>query len=131
MPMPAEILSEYLKTMETFPSAEVLERFFARDIVHEEFPNRLFAEGRRNDLAALLAASQRAPDVLKSQTYRLRRAIVSGDEVAAEIEWTGVLRRAMGSVPEGASLRAAVAQFFSFRDGKIQSIRNYDCYYPF
>lgn len=131
MASPAEVLRQYLKTIETFPSPEVLGGFFAPDVVHEEFPNRLFPEGRRNDLAAMLAASQRGPEVLSSQSYRLRRALVSGDEIAAELEWTGVLRRGFGSVPAGASLRAAVAQFFSFREGKIRSVRNYDCYYPF
>jgi ketosteroid isomerase-like protein len=128
---PAEILDDYLKTIATFPSADVLGNFFAPDVVHEELPNRLFPEGRRNDLAALLAASQRGPEILASQSYHLRRAIVSGDEVAAELEWTGTLRRGFGNVPAGASLRAAVAQFLSFRDGKIRSLRNYDCYYPF
>jgi predicted ester cyclase len=128
---PTEILGEYLKTIATFPPAEVLGDFFTPDVAHEEFPNRLFPEGRRNDLAALLAASQRGREILASQSYHLRRAIVSGDELAAELEWTGTLRRGFGNVPAGASLRAAVAQFFSFRDGKIRSLRNYDCYYPF
>ena len=131
MPQPPEILADYLKTIEAFPPPDVLAGFFAPDAVHEEFPNRLFPEGRRNDLAAMLAASQRGPEVLSSQRYRLRQAIVSGDQIAAELEWTGVLRRGFGSVPAGASLRAAVAQFFTFRDGKIRSVRNYDCYYPF
>src|SRR5687768_9402886 len=121
-----EILSAYLKTIETFPSPEVLGEFFTPDVVHEEFPNRLFPEGRRNDLAAMLAASQRGPEVLSSQRYDLRRAIVRGDEIAAELEWTGVLRRGIGSVPAGASLRAAVAKFFTLQDGKIRSVRNYD-----
>lgn len=131
MKEPTQILDDYLKTIESFPPPEVLAAFFAPDVVHEEFPNRWFPEGRRNDLTTMLAASRRAPEVLASQNYRLRRAIVSGDDVAAELEWTGVLRRDLGSLPAGASLRAAVAQFFSLRAGKIRSVRNYDCYYPF
>lgn len=131
MTTPAQILSQYLKTIETFPPPEVLGGFFAPDVVHEELPNRLFPEGRRNDLAAMLAASQRGPEVLSSQSYRLRRAIVSGDEIAAELEWSGVLRRGFGTVPAGTSMRAAVAQFFTLHEGKIRSVRNYDCYYPF
>lgn len=126
-----EILGEYLKTIEAFPAADVLGDFFTPDVVHEEFPNRLFPEGRRNDLAALLAASRRGPEILASQRYHLRRAIVSGDEIAAELSWTGVLRRGYGNVPAGASLRAEVAQFFSLSEGKIRSLRNYDCYHPF
>jgi ketosteroid isomerase-like protein len=42
-----------------------------------------------------------------------------------------VLRSGFGQLAAGAQLRAAIAMFFTFRNGKIASIRNYDCYYPF
>jgi ketosteroid isomerase-like protein len=57
--------------------------------------------------------------------------VAEGDEVATEIEWSGVLKVGFGAVAAGTTMRAAIGMFFTFRDGKIASVRNYDCYYPF
>jgi ketosteroid isomerase-like protein len=104
--------------------------FFTDDVVQHEFPNRLFAGGRRHDLAAMLAASDKGRQILASQRYEVRHTVVEGNRVAAEIEWTGVLSLGYGPLAAGATMRAALAMFFTFRDGKIASIHNYDCYYP-
>jgi hypothetical protein len=48
-----------------------------------------------------------------------------------ELEWTGVLAVAFGALPAGAAINADMAMFLTFRDGKIVSQRNYDCYPPF
>jgi predicted ester cyclase len=124
-------LQKYLRAVEDFAPADVLASFFTDDVVQREYPNRLFAGGRQHDLAAMLAASSRGRQILQSQRYELRNAIVQGDRLAAEIEWTGVLRSGFGPVPAGATMRAALGMFFTFRGGKIASIHNYDCYYPF
>jgi len=55
----------------------------------------------------------------------------SGDEVAVELEWKGVLAVPLGNLPAGYEMKADVAMFLTFRDGKIVSQRNYDCYAPF
>ena len=124
-------LERYLRAVETFAPPDVMRSFFTADIVQEELPNRLFASGRRHDLAAMLAASEKGAALLASQKYVLKKAVAEGDDVAAEIEWTGVLKVGFGAVAAGTTMRAALGMFFTFRDGKIASIRNYDCYYPF
>ncbi len=35
------------------------------------------------------------------------------------------------NLPAGGEMKAFVAMFLTFRDGKIVSQRNYDCYLPF
>jgi len=35
------------------------------------------------------------------------------------------------NLPAGSEMKAFVAMFLTFRDGKIISQRNYDCYPPF
>ena len=50
---------------------------------------------------------------------------------AAEVEWTGVLDTPFQDLPAGYEMRAYIGMFFTFRDGKIVSQRNYDCYPPF
>ena len=127
----AAFLERYLAALETFAPPDVLCAFFAPEVVQEEFPNRLFASGRRHDLAAMMAAAEKGPALLASQKYRLKKVVAEGDEVAAEIEWSGVLKVGFGAVAAGSTMRAALGMFFTFRDGKIASVRNYDCYYPF
>jgi ketosteroid isomerase-like protein len=65
---------------------------------------------------------------MQSQTYGVQRVIESGNEVAIELEWTAV---PVVNLPAGSSMKAFVAMFLTFRDGKIASQRNYDCYPPF
>jgi ketosteroid isomerase-like protein len=124
-------LNRYLHALQSFAPPDVLRGFFAPDVVQEEFPNRLFAAGRRHDLSAMMAASEKGPALLQRQTYVLKKVIVDGDEIAAEIEWTGMLKVGFGAVAAGTTMRAALGMFFTFRDGRIASVRNYDCYYPF
>jgi ketosteroid isomerase-like protein len=61
----------------------------------------------------------------------VRRIIEAGDELAVELEWVGVLAISVMDLPAGSEIKAFVAMFLTFRDGKIVSQRNYDCYPPF
>lgn len=61
----------------------------------------------------------------------MQRAIEAGDEVAVELEWRGILAVPMMSMAAGSEMRAFVAMFLTFREEKIISQRNYDCYPPF
>ncbi len=131
MEHPVDVLRRYLQALEQFAAPAVLREFFTPDAVQQEMPNRLFPEGRQSVLSTMMDASEKGRKVLSTQRYVLRRAIADGDEVATEIEWTGVLREGFGRVPAGSSLRASLAIFFTFDGGKIASVRNYDCYYPF
>ena len=126
-----DLLNRYLRSIEAFAPPDVLATYFTKDAVQLEFPNRLFPAGRRHDLATMMTASEKGAQILSSQQYVLRNAVAQGDEVAAEIEWTGVLRTGFGQLEAGATLRAALGMFFTFREGRIASVRNYDCYYPF
>jgi hypothetical protein len=52
---------------------------------------------------------------MQSQTYGVQRVIESGNEVAIELEWTAV---PVVNLPAGSSMKAFVAMFLTFRDGK-------------
>ena len=127
----SETLRRYLAAIESFAPREEVESFFTPDAVQQEHPNRLFAEGRSNDLATMMAAYDKGSKLLSDQKYVLRSLLAQGDQLAAEIEWTGTLRVGFGSLAPGSSIRAALSMFFTFRADRITSIRNYDCYYPF
>ena len=128
-----ELAREYLRAVESMGPVENVARFYSPDIEFHEFPNRIVPLGRVRRRADLRAAYGQGQKLLSSQRYDVRRVVENGDEVAVELEWTGVLATAVPSMnlPAGHEMKAYVAMFLTFRDGKIASQRNYDCYPPF
>jgi hypothetical protein len=125
-----EIAHRYLRALEQFATGDALAAFFAPEVLHQEFPNRLFAHGMRRDLAVLLAGAERGRRLLAGQCYEVQNAVARGEFVALEILWTGTLAAPLGTLPPGAELRAHVGVFLEFQNGKIKAQRNYDCYDP-
>jgi ketosteroid isomerase-like protein len=98
----------------------------------EEFPNRIAPQGRRVRRARdLRAAYEQGQKILRSQTYPVQRIFEAGEEVAVELECVGILAVPVMGLAAGSEMKAFVAMFLTFRDGKIVSQRNYDCYPPF
>ena len=122
---------QYLQAIESLGPLEDVAAFFGPDVVFEEFPNRIAPQGRNRRAGDLSAAYQKGQQLLRSQTYAVQRILEAGDEVAVELEWTGVLAIPVMNLPAGSEMKAFVAMFLTFRDGKIISQRNYDCYPPF
>jgi ketosteroid isomerase-like protein len=120
----------YLRAVESLGPAEDVAAFYAPDVVFREFPNRISPKGRVAGIAEMGEAWKRGRQLLRSQTYNVQRIVEAGDELAVELEWTGVLATPVMTLPAGAEMKAFVAMFLTFRDGKIVSQRNYDCYPP-
>jgi ketosteroid isomerase-like protein len=125
------IARRYLQAIEGGCTGADLAAFFTPDVVQEEFPNRLVAQGARRDLAALLAGAEQGQKVVSRQQYEVRNVLATGDQVALEVVWTAALNVPVGSLPAGDEMRAHFAVFLEFRDGKIAAQRNYDCFDPF
>jgi ketosteroid isomerase-like protein len=121
---------QYLKALESGPSADELAQFFASEVVVEIFPSKFFPNGSRDGLAGIFAAAERGKKVMTSQKYEIRNEAAGGDKVALEIDWTGTLAVPFQTIPKGGQMRAHFAAFLEFKDGKIVSQRNYDCYEP-
>lgn len=127
----AERTRRYLKAVEAMGTFESVGEFFRPDAVFHTFPNRIAPQGHVRTLAESRIAFEKGRALLKSQSYAVRRIVEAGDEVAVELEWRGVLAVGFGTVSAGTEIKADVAMFLTFRDGKIISQRNYDCYPPF
>ena len=127
----ASLARQYLKAVESLGPPEDVVAFYGPDVVFQEFPNRIAPQGRIRRAGDLTAAYQKGQQLLRSQTYAVQRIIEAGDEVAVELEWTGVLAIPVMNLPAGSEMKAFVGMFLTFRDGKIISQRNYDCYPPF
>jgi ketosteroid isomerase-like protein len=125
-----EIAREYLRAIERGATGDALARFFAPDVVHEEFPNRLSPNGRRNDLAGMLEGAEKGQRILSKQHYEIVHELAMGSRVALEVIWTGTMAAAVGTFAAGQEMRAHFAMFLEFRDGKIAAQRNYDCFDP-
>ncbi|MDI2128117.1 nuclear transport factor 2 family protein [Yinghuangia seranimata] len=107
--------------------AELME-FLHPEMVHTQLPNVLFPDGLVRGLAESLEALGRARTLLADQRYEVLTAVASGDHVALEVTWSGTLAAPLGDLKAGHVLRARIAVFLEFRDGKIVAQRNYDCY---
>ena len=127
----SSLARQYLLAVASFGSFDDVANFFSPDIVFQEFPNRVAPQGRVRRAADLRAAYEQGRQLLRSQTYTVQRIVEAGDEIAVELEWVGTLAIPVMNLPAGSEMKAFVAMFLTFRDGKIISQRNYDCYPPF
>jgi ketosteroid isomerase-like protein len=119
----------FLRSLETRDGSTL--DYYAPDVVQRELPNQLTRDGATRDLAGLREAGARGRKAVSEERYEIASAIEQGDEVALELVWTAKLALAVGTLAAGEVMRAHLAMFLTWRDGKIVSQRNYDCFDPF
>lgn len=125
-----EVVRSYLAAIESGATREALARYFTPDAIQVELPNRLNPRGGQSDLTTILARAEQGTKLLKSQRFEVQSMIAQGSRVAVEALWTGTLAVPLGTLGEGATLRAHFAMFFELKNGRIQTQRNYDCFEP-
>ena len=125
-----DLLRRYLAALSSGAGPDQLEQFFVPDVVQEEYPNRITPNGAVRDLQALKDARTRGLALMSSERYELTNAVAQGEQVAAEMTWTGTVRTAVGPFVPGQTLAARLGVFFEFREGRIARQRNYDCINP-
>lgn len=119
---------QYHKAVSRFAPDEELAAFHHPDAVHTQLPNVLFPDGTTRELPDVVAAYRQGRQLLAGQEFDVISAVAADDRVALEITWSGTLAVPLGELPAGHVLRAHIAAFLEFRDGKIIAQRNYDCY---
>ena len=110
--------------------AEQLKSFLAENVVYEEMPNLLAPQGSKRGLADMLMGIEQGKELLSEQHYQIDRAVSEDEVVALEVSWRGKLARGFGEVAAGTQLRARIAMFLTFAEGRIVHQRNYDAYEP-
>ncbi len=118
----------YHQAVARFAVGEELAAFFHPDAVHTQLPNALFPDGTVRPLPDLIAAAQQGRKLLADQHFEVINTVAFGAQVALEVTWSGTLAVSLGDLTAGQILRAHIAAFLEFRDGKIIAQRNYDCY---
>jgi ketosteroid isomerase-like protein len=124
------VARRYVRAVEGGATGEKLAAFFTPDAIHEQLPNRLVPEGSRSNLSEILAAAERGQKATSRQRYDIRSDFATGNLVVMEVQWTGALRVPFGSIPAGGEMRADLAFFIEFEDGKIRVQREYACFHP-
>ncbi len=119
----------YLTSFETRDGSNLA--YYADDVVQRELPNRLVPNGATRDLAALRAGAEAGKRSVAEERYEVINIVEQGAEVAVEVIWTARLNVGFGTLAAGDLMRAHLAMFITWRDGKIISQRNYDCFEPF
>src|ERR1700755_3320704 len=71
--------------------------FYAENAVQVEHPNRLKPKGDRRAPAKMAEDLGRGKQILREEHYEVLEATASGDNVALQVKWTGVV-----AVPVGA-----------------------------
>jgi ketosteroid isomerase-like protein len=125
-----EITRRYLEALESGAYDTELAEFFTKDVIQEEFPNRLSPIGVHRNLNAILDAARKGRQILRAQKFEIMNAIVDGDRVALEVFWSGLLAAPVDSLPADSEMRAHFSMWLQFKDGKIARQHNYDCFDP-
>lgn len=124
------IARKYLEALESGAEGGALAEYFTKDVVQEEFPNRLSPIGAHRDLNAILDAARRGKQVLRAQKFEVLSAISEGETVAMEVFWSGLLAVPVDTLPADTEMRAHLSVWLEFKDGKICRQNNYDCFDP-
>src|SRR5215472_5629794 len=124
-----EKVARYLRSIENGDFTYIAD-LFSPDAVLEQLPNRIYPNGIRSGVSSLADAFEKGRKLLSSQSYEIKSSVADGDSLAIEVLWTGTLALAFGSLSIGSQMRAHSAMFFLFKDGRIVSQRNYDCFEP-
>src|SRR5262245_40712141 len=104
-----ETALRYVEALSSGKDAEEIGRFFAPDVIQEEFPNRLVPNGATRDLAALKEGRTRGKALLSAERYDVAGALVDGDRVALELRWTATIGIKAGPFEPGQEMRARFA----------------------
>jgi ketosteroid isomerase-like protein len=125
-----EVARRYLEALESGAEGNALAEFFTKDVIQEEFPNRLSPIGAHRNLKAILDAARKGKQLLRAQKFEIMNSIVDGDRVALEVFWSGLLAAPIDTLPPNTEMRAHFSMWLEFKDGKICRQHNYDCFDP-
>lgn len=122
---------DFVRAVQNRTSPDDISRFYHPDIVQTEYPNGITKNTVHRDLQALKDAAIRGSKVMQRERYEVVNTHVNGNTVVLEVIWIGTLAIPIGNLPAGGEMKAYIAQFYEFKDGKVIKQRNYDCFEPF
>ncbi|MGE4232604.1 MAG: nuclear transport factor 2 family protein [Bacteriovoracia bacterium] len=127
-----DIIKRYLSLLESFNCEEkdfsaILDSTF----VQVEYPNILNREGQKSNFSEILQRVALGKKMLSKQAYKVVNFIEQGNQVVVEAEWSGTMAIDAGVLKAGSQMKAMFCFVCEFKEEKIVSQRNYDCFFPF
>jgi hypothetical protein len=124
-----EVAVAYLQSIENRVSEEELARFFAPDVVLEQFFNRLVPKTVQSTLADVLRESAQGKKSVSHQKYEVHNRVASGDWEALQVKWEGILAIPVAGLAAGSAMRAWFAMFLQHEGrnhspGKLRLLRS-------
>jgi ketosteroid isomerase-like protein len=104
---------------------------YAENAVQVEHPNRLKPKGDRRALPKMVEDLARGKQMLAEEHYELIEATASGDQVALQVRWTGVVAVPVGALQPGDKMVCESGIFLKFAGDRIVEQHNYDCFEDF
>jgi ketosteroid isomerase-like protein len=104
---------------------------YAENAVQVEHPNRLKPKGDRRAPAKMAEDLERGKLLLAEQRYDVMDVTGSGDQVALQVKWTGVLAVPLGGLRPGDAMVCESGIFLRFSGDRIVEQHNYDCFEDF
>lgn len=122
---------EYLRSIGAGESIEKVFEFYSPEVVIQRFPNRIAPQGRVPRAADLRAAYELGRKICNRKRTECRGFSRLEMKWRWSWRWSGILAVPAMGLAAGSEMKAFVAMFLTFREGKIVSQRNYACYPPF
>jgi ketosteroid isomerase-like protein len=104
---------------------------YAENAVQVEHSNRLKPKGDRRAPAKMAEDLERGKLLLAEQRYDVMDVTASGDQVALQVKWTGVLAVPLGGLRPGDAMVCESGIFLRFSGDRIVEQHNYDCFEDF
>jgi ketosteroid isomerase-like protein len=104
---------------------------YAENAVQVEHPNRLKPKGDRRAPAKMAEDLERGKLLLAEQRYDVMDVTASGDQVALQVKWTGVLAVPLGGLRPGDAMVCESGIFLRFSGDRIVEQHNYDWFEDF
>jgi ketosteroid isomerase-like protein len=105
--------------------------FYADNAVQVEHPNRLKPKGDRRTPAKMAEDLGRGKQMLREERYEVLDVTASGEQVALQVKWTGIVAVPVGALKPGDAMVCESGIFLRFQGGKIVEQHNYDCFEDF
>jgi ketosteroid isomerase-like protein len=108
-----------------------LRQIYAENAVQVEHPNRLKPKGERREIGKMMADLKRGKAILREERYEVLEAVASGDSVACQVRWTGILAVPVAALNAGDSMVCESGIFLKFSGDRVVEQHNYDCFEDF
>ena len=108
-----------------------LREIYAENAVQVEHPNRLKPKGERREVGKMMADLKRGKAILREERYEVIEAVASGEVVACQVRWTGVLAVPVAALKAGDTMVCESGIFLRFADERVVEQHNYDCFEDF